>query len=74
MNAHDYDKRTPLHVAVSKNAQDMTKLLLSVQDIKVNPIDKFEKTPLMEAKENNFLEMVNILKANGGVTISSEIG
>jgi ankyrin repeat protein len=74
LNTGDYDKRTPLHIAVSKNYKDMVMQLLKTKDIKVNPIDKFEMTPLMEAKKNNFQEIVDLLKANGGVTINSEIG
>jgi ankyrin repeat protein len=41
-NLSDYDKRTALHVAVSKNNLPIVSYLLSLPEINVNPVDTFE--------------------------------
>jgi ankyrin repeat protein len=45
---YDYDGRTPLHLAASEGAIATTEWLLK-QDVDVNAVDRFGRTPLMDA-------------------------
>ena len=47
-NCSDYDSRTPLHIASSKGQVEVIKILLEAK-AKLNPMDQFQRTPLMEA-------------------------
>jgi hypothetical protein len=49
LDAGDYDKRTPLHIAASAGHLDVIKFLISV-GVKVNPKDRWGSTPLNDAK------------------------
>jgi len=69
VNEPDYDGRTPLHIAASNNNIAIVKLLLSVKDINVNPVDNFEMTPFHDAITNNFSEVAEILKKKHGVIV-----
>ncbi|WP_143688847.1 tetratricopeptide repeat protein [Wolbachia endosymbiont of Laodelphax striatellus] len=53
---------TPLHVAVSKDHQDIVKLLLNVPGIDVNIQNKDGKTPLDIAKQSNKEKIIETLE------------
>jgi ankyrin repeat protein len=43
VNAADYDGRTPLHIASSEGQEKAVRVLLKVENINVNPIDKYHR-------------------------------
>jgi ankyrin repeat protein len=45
---HDYDFRTPLHIASVKNRADIAHLLIN-RGAKINCVDRWKRTPLQEA-------------------------
>lgn len=48
LNLGDYDKRTPLHIAVSAGHKDVVELLLQ-EGVEVNSVDRWGATPLNDA-------------------------
>jgi hypothetical protein len=60
LRAWDYDGRTPLHLAASEGAFVMTEWLLS-QDVDVNAVDRFGRTPLMDAFVGQHVSIATIL-------------
>ncbi|PRW60891.1 Dual specificity kinase splA isoform A [Chlorella sorokiniana] len=61
----DYDKRTPLHLAASEGAYQVTEWLLT-QGVDVNALDRFKRTPLEDAVRGEFREVAKLLSDNGG--------
>ncbi|KAL4446296.1 hypothetical protein ABPG77_003103 [Micractinium sp. CCAP 211/92] len=61
----DYDKRTPLHLASSEGAYQVTEWLLT-QSVDVNALDRFKRTPLEDAVRGEFREVAKLLSDNGG--------
>ena len=61
MDAGDYDKRTPLHIAASAGHLDVVKYLLSI-GVKVSPRDRWGATPLNDAKTK---DIENFLLSHG---------
>lgn len=64
LNAADYDKRTPLHVAASNNSIMAAQLLLRAGAF-VDPVDRWNNTPLSNAQKLGFKPMVKLLKRYG---------
>ena len=46
-NAHDYDRRTPLHIAASDGQLEVAKLLVEFK-ASVNVLDRWHISPLVE--------------------------
>lgn len=63
-NSYDYDKRTALHVASSRNHVKLVKILLAKKCI-VNPIDVFGQTPLDDALRDGHSEICELLRGSG---------
>eukprot|EP01018_Ginkgo_biloba_P027370 Gb_18118 [translate_table: standard] len=61
----DYDKRTALHLAASEGHASIVELLLAYK-AKVNPKDRWKRTPLTDAKRYEHKDICRILEANGG--------
>jgi glutaminase len=57
LNQGDYDKRTPLHLAVAGGHFDIVQFLIK-KKIFINPVDRWGATPLDDAKTE---EIVNFL-------------
>ncbi|XP_024397964.1 serine/threonine-protein kinase VIK [Physcomitrium patens] len=64
VNAADYDKRTPLHVAASSKSLSAAVLLLSA-GAWVDPVDRRNNTPLAYAQKSGFKSMVKLLTRYG---------
>lgn len=64
LNAADYDKRTPLHVAASNNSFMSAQLLLKAGAF-VDPLDRWNNTPLANARKLGFKPMVKLLMRYG---------
>ena len=74
VNQGDYDGRTAMHIASSNNFYDIVRSLVLVPGINVNPVDKFEMTPLHDAILNDHTEIVALLKKKHGVILHRDLG
>ncbi len=63
--AHDYDRRTPLHIAASEGRTNALQYLLSV-GVDVNPVDRWGKTPLDDALLQGHQVAASLLSERGG--------
>ncbi|KAK6059125.1 ankyrin repeat protein [Cooperia oncophora] len=57
----DYDKRTPLHVAVTHNQLEAVRYLME-KGVDPNAADEFGTTPYSEAKRKGYDEILNELR------------
>jgi hypothetical protein len=70
VNAADYDKRTPLHVAASNNSLKAASMLLSVGAC-VDALDRWNNTPMANAQSSGFQDMVKLLTYNGARPVAA---
>ncbi len=61
LNARDQHMRTPLHVAVIHNREQIVKLLLDNQDVDVNAIAVYDLTPLHLAARLGYIGVMRFL-------------
>ncbi|KAK6128750.1 hypothetical protein DH2020_037505 [Rehmannia glutinosa] len=64
-DVQDYDNRTALHLAASEGHASIVELLLAY-DANVNLRDRWQKTPLADAKLYQHRDICRILEVNGG--------
>ncbi|XP_044467233.1 integrin-linked protein kinase 1-like isoform X2 [Mangifera indica] len=64
-NVQDYDKRTALHLAASEGHASIVELLLHYK-ADVNLIDRWQRTPLADARLYGHRDICRILEVNGG--------
>ncbi|KAL3525498.1 hypothetical protein ACH5RR_013870 [Cinchona calisaya] len=64
-NVQDYDKRTALHLAASEGHAPIVELLLAY-NAQVNLQDRWQRTPLTDAKLYGHRDICRILEVNGG--------
>ncbi|XP_031253297.1 integrin-linked protein kinase 1-like [Pistacia vera] len=64
-NVQDYDKRTALHLAASEGHAPIVELLLHYK-ADVNLIDRWQRTPLTDARLYGHRDICRILEVNGG--------
>ncbi|KAG0577472.1 hypothetical protein M758_5G151700 [Ceratodon purpureus] len=64
VNASDYDKRTPLHIAATHDCVSVAKVLLS-EGAALNVKDRWGNSPRSEAESAGYKEMVKLLKDSG---------
>ncbi|KAG6475218.1 integrin-linked protein kinase 1-like [Zingiber officinale] len=67
VNAHDYDKRTPLHVAALHGWVGIAKCLIEF-GADVNSQDRWKNTPLADAEGAKKRSMIELLSSNGGLS------
>lgn len=48
----DYDKRTPLHVAVTRDNLELVKFLVEECKVNINSVDRWGSTPLSDAQSS----------------------
>jgi ankyrin repeat protein len=56
----DYDSRTPLHLAASQGALSTAEWLIA-SGVDLSAVDRFGRTPLMEALMNNHSTVAQLL-------------
>lgn len=66
LNIANYDGRTALHLASAEGHLDIVKYLVE-KKVTVNPRDRWNGTPLTEAKREGFTQISEYLQANGGI-------
>ncbi|KAK3218323.1 hypothetical protein Dsin_012293 [Dipteronia sinensis] len=64
-NVQDYDRRTALHLAASEGHAPIVELLLHY-NANVNLIDRWQRTPLTDARLYGHRDICRILEVNGG--------
>lgn len=57
---HDYDFRTPLHIAAARDRAEIAQFLIN-RGAKVNALDRWRRTPLYEAVRNKNKKVAKIL-------------
>lgn len=67
----DYDRRTPLHLAASEGAYQVTEWLLA-QQVDVNALDRFKRTPLEDAVRSEYREVAKLLIDRGGKVLEGD--
>lgn len=65
VNSVNFDQRTALHVACSQGKLEIAQALMSEFSANVNAVDMRNGTPLDDALEAGFVEVVELLQANG---------
>eukprot|EP01098_Paradermamoeba_levis_P006148 TRINITY_DN2552_c0_g1_i1.p1 TRINITY_DN2552_c0_g1~~TRINITY_DN2552_c0_g1_i1.p1 ORF type:complete len:319 (-),score=83.59 TRINITY_DN2552_c0_g1_i1:36-992(-) len=65
-NSHDYDHRTPLHVAASEGSLECVEILLKAGS-HLNPVDRWGGTPLTDALRHHHTKVADFLKSAGAV-------
>ncbi|KAH6800845.1 hypothetical protein C2S52_001309 [Perilla frutescens var. hirtella] len=72
-NVQDYDKRTALHLAASEGHASIVELLLAY-NADVNLRDRWQRTPLADAKLYEHRDICRILELNGGRDLMEDQG
>jgi glutaminase len=66
LNAADYDKRTPLHLAASEGQEDVVQLFIE-EGIDLNPRDRWGGTPFDDAYRHGHGQVARLLETHGAV-------
>lgn len=62
MQMADYDKRTALHLAASEGHADVVKFLINTAKVKPDPKDRWNRTPLQDARAEGHRCCIQILE------------
>lgn len=68
VNAADYDKRTPLHIAATHDCVAVAKILLA-EGAALNAKDRWGNSPRGEAENAGYKEMARLLRDHGGESL-----
>lgn len=72
VNAGDYDARTALHISAAEGNLPAVRLLLEVGRADVTVRDRWNNTPLMEARRVNAVAVMAALQAAGASASNSD--
>lgn len=64
INKGDYDKRTALHLAAAEGQYDMVEFLIK-QGADVNILDRWNNSPLHDAKDRKLTKIITLLRQHG---------
>ena len=70
-NASDYDRRTALHLAAAEGREQVVRYLVE-NGAEVNPLDRWNATPLDDAYKYEHKSVIDFLLINGGTRGNSE--
>lgn len=62
LEMEDYDRRTALHLAAAEGHLDVVEFLVKVGRVRVDPKDRWNRTPLQDAKTENHHHVVAFLR------------
>jgi glutaminase len=71
LNEKDYDGRTCLHLAAAEGRMDVVKFLLA-KNVYLTPNDRWQHTPIDEAKRSGHTEMVSLLQNQIDLSVSHD--
>lgn len=63
LNESDYDGRTCIHLAAAEGKMDVMQFLLA-KNVHLTPKDRWQQTPMDEAKRSKHTHIVNLLQSN----------
>ncbi|MBL0318586.1 MAG: glutaminase A [Alphaproteobacteria bacterium] len=66
LNKGDYDGRTALHLAAAEGQLETVAYLLK-KDVEINPRDRWDGTPLTDAKRHKHADVATLLEQQGGI-------
>ncbi|CAD7702248.1 unnamed protein product [Ostreobium quekettii] len=69
---HDYDRRTPLHLAAAEGCHSLVQWLLEEHHVDPNPVDRFKRTPLEDAVRGDHKEVGRLLMAHGAKVLDRD--
>ncbi len=72
LNGLNFKKQTALHLAVSKNKQNSTKLLLSTQKIDINLVDEYGQTALIKGCSTNSDNSCLLLLEHAEINVNTQ--
>ena len=58
----DYDKRTALHLAAAEGHFELALFLLNTAKVKPDPKDRWNRTPLNDARSQNHVQLMHLLE------------
>ncbi|MEL7123457.1 MAG: glutaminase, partial [Bacteroidota bacterium] len=61
LGAADYDGRTALHLAAAENQVEVVRYLIK-RGVDVKPIDRWNNTPIADAKKGKYEEIIKLLE------------
>ena len=70
----DFDGRTPLHLAAANGFMETVQYLLTLNEVNINAMDRWQSTPVGEAERNNHFDIAAFLYDNGAISISRYVG
>ena len=72
LNGLNFKKQTALHLAVSKNKQNSTKLLLSTQKIDINLVDEYGQNALIKGCSTNSDNSCLLLLEHAEINVNTQ--
>ncbi|CAI7904234.1 unnamed protein product, partial [Closterium sp. NIES-53] len=73
-HCHDYNGRTPLHVAAAHGHVSCINAILKCNGVEVNALDRGGSTPLLEAVKNGHTKAAEVLQAAGAALLLKDPG
>ncbi len=66
LNVSDYDGRTAIHLSAAEGNLEVIKYLIE-KKVNINPRDRWNGTPLTDAKKCNHIDVIDYLILHGGI-------
>ncbi len=73
LNAADYDKRTPMHLAAAEGQENIVRFFIG-EGVDLNPRDRWGGTPLDDAYRHGHVKVGELIESHGGVSCQARKG